>query len=106
MKKIPIKNTTTISVSNTYQGEFLERKLEKILESKEAIKAESPNIYTERNEGVLPQYDVRTDRWDIAQDVADKANKKDIAKRISPEKDNNGEPTQATSSTDLTGENQ
>lgn len=37
-------------------------------------------IYTERKDGVLPQYDIRTDRWDLAQEAMDKVNEAREAK--------------------------
>ena len=40
----------------------------------------APIIYTEKKDGVLPQYDVRTDKWDIAQSAMNLANASKIAK--------------------------
>lgn len=37
--------------------------------------------YTERSEGVRPEYDIRTDRFEIAQEAMDKASKSIRAKR-------------------------
>ena len=41
----------------------------------------APIIFTDRSEGVLPAYDIRTDRWDIATEAMDRVNKAKIAKR-------------------------
>ena len=38
-------------------------------------------IYTERKEGVIPAYDVRTDRFEIAIEAMGKVVKSNIAKR-------------------------
>ena len=35
----------------------------------------------DREQGVLPAYNVRTDRWDIAENAMDKVNAAKIAKR-------------------------
>ena len=40
----------------------------------------APIIYTEKKDGVLPQYDIRTDKWEIAQSAMDLANASKIAK--------------------------
>ena len=41
----------------------------------------APIIYTDREQGVLPAYNVRTDRWDIAENAMDKVNAAKMAKR-------------------------
>lgn len=33
-----------------------------------------PTIYTEKKDGVLPEYDIRTDRFEVALDAMDKIN--------------------------------
>ena len=51
------------------------------MNNKEPITDGAPIIYTERKDGVLPEYDIRTDRWDIAIDAMDKVNMDRFAKR-------------------------
>ena len=41
----------------------------------------TPLIYTERKEGVIPAYDVRTDRFEIAIEAMGKVVKSNVAKR-------------------------
>ena len=41
----------------------------------------APIIYTERKDGVLPAYDIRTDRWEIAQKAMEVNQKAISAKR-------------------------
>ena len=50
-----------------YIGESLEEKIRRITETNQPIEAISQMIYTERKDGVLPAYDIRADKWDIAQ---------------------------------------
>lgn len=60
----------------TYQAEPREVKLRKII-SGEANNMEDgvfPTIYTEKKDGVLPEYDIRTDRFEVAIDAMDKIN--------------------------------
>lgn len=52
--------------AETYDGELIERKVARLTENNEPIDDSAPMNYTERKDGVLPQYDVRTDKWDIA----------------------------------------
>lgn len=60
----------------TYQAEPREVKLRKII-SGEANNMEDgvfPTIYTEKKDGVQPEFDIRTDRFEIALDAMDKIN--------------------------------
>lgn len=60
----------------TYQAEPREVKLRKII-SGEANNMEDgvfPTIYTEKKDGVLPEFDIRTDRFEVALNAMDKIN--------------------------------
>lgn len=61
----------------TYQAEPREVKLRKIIsgESSNMEDGVFPIIYTEKKDGVLPEYDIRTDRFEVAIDAMDKINK-------------------------------
>ena len=65
----------------TYEGETIETKVNRIVNNGEPITDGAPIIYTERKDGVLPEYDIRTDRWDIAIEAMDKVNMDRFAKR-------------------------
>lgn len=60
----------------TYQAEPREVKLRKIIsgESNSMEDGVFPTIYTEKKDGVLPEYDIRTDRFEVAIDAIDKIN--------------------------------
>lgn len=60
----------------TYQAEPREVKLRKIIsgESNTMEDGVFPTIYTEKKDGVLPEYDIRTDRFEVAIDAMDKIN--------------------------------
>ncbi|AXH76376.1 MAG: hypothetical protein [Microviridae sp.] len=85
----------------SYQGESIEKKVERILVNKEPIKDGAPLIFTERKDGVLPSYNIRTDRFEVAVDAMDKVTKSKIAKRDAKVVDmkgkdfTGGEPLQA-----------
>lgn len=49
------------------EGESIETKVRRILENNEPITDGAPIIYTNRDDGVIPAYNIRTDKWDIAQ---------------------------------------
>ena len=73
-----------------FEGETIETKVVRVTENNEPITDGAPIIYTEKKDGVLPEYDVRTDRWDIAVNAMDKVNKAKIAKNENLNNDEKG----------------
>ena len=63
---------TTLMTNESYEGESIEAKIRRITTNKEPINDGSPLIYTERKNGVEAQYNIRTDRWEIAIDAMEK----------------------------------
>lgn len=62
------------------EGESIEKKVRRITENNEPITDGAPIIYTNRDDGVLPAYNIRTDRWDVAQAAMDAVNQANLAK--------------------------
>ena len=81
MKTLNIKNATTLVVNESLEGETLEEKIMRIVENNEPISAGAPIVYTDRRDGVLPAYNIRTDRFEVAIDAMDKISASNIAKR-------------------------
>jgi hypothetical protein len=70
-----------IKTNYEYQeGESIEDKVRRITENNEPITDGAPIIYTNRDDGVLPAYNIRTDRWDVAQSAMDAVNQANLAK--------------------------
>ena len=65
----------------SYEGETIEQKVERIVNNNEPITDSAPQLFTERKDGVQAAYNVRTDRWDIAMDAMDLVTKDHLAKR-------------------------
>lgn len=84
---------TQIKGGLTFEGESIEEQVRKMIAEKEPIESSSPIIYTPPKDGVLPQYDIRTDRWQVAQDTMDKVTASKIAKRENYQKSAVEEPT-------------
>lgn len=76
-----INNRTSIEKNTSMEGETIETKILRIVENKEPITDGAPIIYTDRREGVLAGYNIRTDRFDVAIDGMDYIAKSQIAKR-------------------------
>ena len=80
MKYVKLIHTTPMNPVETFEGEFIEEKVARVVENKEPIEDGAPIIYTERKNGVIPAYNIRTDKWDIALTAMDQVNKN--SKRI------------------------
>lgn len=64
---------STIKARNSYVGESIELKVEKLVQNKEPIPGDVPLTYTERKDGVKSETNIRTDKWDVAAEAMDKA---------------------------------
>ena len=80
--EVCLQRDSELNINNSLQGETLETKVQRITEIKEPITDGSPIIYTDRKEGVKAEYNIRTDRFDIALDAMDKVNRTNLAKRM------------------------
>lgn len=62
-------------------GESIEQKMARVMQNNEPIEDTAPLEYTERKDGVLAEYDIRTDRFEVARIAMDKVNATKIATR-------------------------
>ena len=76
-------------VMEAYEGKTIEQRCREMVETGEPIKDTSPLIYTPKEKGVRPEYNVRADKWDIAQSAMDAVNRGRIARGQQPPSANN-----------------
>lgn len=81
MYKIPIYRKTQLQNKTIVEGESIEIKVRRMMKNKEPIKDGAPLIFTERKDGVMSAYNIRTDRWEIATDAMDYIRRSKEAKR-------------------------
>lgn len=67
--KKPVSRITAITEK---EGTSIEEVLRRVAQTKEPIDALAPLRYTERAAGVLPQFDMRADPMELAQDAKHK----------------------------------
>lgn len=72
---------TMLDINESVEGETIEQKMERVVNNNEAITDGAPIAYTERKEGVLPGYDIRTDRFAVALDAMDKVTASKLSSR-------------------------
>ena len=95
MTRTYLKKSGNLQVNDCVEGERIETMIERITELNEPIKDGAPLIYTNRKEGVLPEYDIRTDRWEVAIDGMDIVTKTNLAIRENYIQELDGEPESA-----------
>lgn len=78
-RKCKMQKTTLKRVA-TDTGESIEEMLRRLTANKEQPPQNVPEIYTDKKDGVIADYDIRTDRFDIAIEAQDKFSASDIAK--------------------------
>lgn len=81
--RVPSKSKLT-SIEKL-EGEPIELKIERIVNNKEPISDGAPSIFTERKDGVVAAYNIRTDRWEVAAEGMDV-----VSKSIQARRDNKG----------------
>ena len=62
------------------EGESIEVKIKRIVDEKEPITDGAPIIFTDAKDGVRPEFNPRTDRWEIAIDAMDKVSNYQLSK--------------------------
>lgn len=82
MKYVKLIHETPMKAVETSEGESIEEKVARVVENREPIEDGAPIIYTERKDGVIPAYNIRTDKWDIALTAMDQVNKNWEAKNM------------------------
>lgn len=80
MYKVPKYSKSLIKSIDIVEGETIEMKVRRMVHSKEPIKDGAPLIYTDKKDGVVKGYDVRTDRWEVAAEAMDKVTAAKVAK--------------------------
>ena len=78
------------------EGEPIEWKIERIVSNKEPISDGAPSIFTERKDGVVSAYNIRTDRWEIASEAMDK-----VSASIQAKRDGKGQTKSKVSNSDV-----
>lgn len=109
-RQAKFEETSIVREDALYEGETIEMKVERIMQAGDSIEDGAPIVYQERQEGVAPSYDIRTDRFDYAIEAMDnvtgskKASREERIKELNEnrkpkkvEKDTEGESIQTTS---------
>lgn len=97
--KRTITRQHNIKVNTSFEAESIEEQMRKVMAGAGEIETSCQPIYTDRKDGVQPQYDIRTDRFEIALDAMDKGTKSYLAEReerMKPQEQTNEETTYVT----------
>lgn len=84
-----------LQINKDMEAESLEKKLRRMKSNKEPIaKGEIAMVYTDRKDGVRPELDIRTDKWEIASETG-KIISMGMNAKWKKEDDENGEESKA-----------
>lgn len=98
MRKITIKPTRLLKRNESYEALSIEQQVRMVMNGEQIEMKGKQMIYTERKDGVLPETNIRTDRFQEAQNALDYVERSRIAKRTekeAQEANSASEPTQA-----------
>lgn len=92
MKRKIIAKSHTVGFKplKTFEGETIERKCARLVENNEPISDGAPLVYFDKKDGVRPETNIRTDKWEIAQEAMNRVTKEKLAKGI--QTDTQGKP--------------
>lgn len=75
------KNKTKLRINESVVAENIEDRVRRLISDKAPIDEGAPLIYTEKKDGVQPEYDIRTDKMTVLTETVSKAQKAIDAKR-------------------------
>lgn len=81
MIKHKITQQTVLEHNESTEGLTIEEHVREMVYNNAPVTDNAPLIYTERKDGVLPAYDIRTDRQEYAIEAMDLASRGHLAKR-------------------------
>lgn len=64
---------TSFTINESYQGETIENKVRRIMQNNEPITDTAPTIFTKRKDGVIPETNIRADKWETAIEAREQA---------------------------------
>lgn len=75
-------------------GEELITKIRRVLDENEPLTDGAPLIYTPKEKGVIPEYNIRTDKWQLAMGAMDRVSEYKLSEymkksELKTEKENN-----------------
>lgn len=84
MKRVTIHDKHTFEEFKLehLEGEPIEDKIRRILDENEPITDGAPIIYTDKKDGVRPEFNIRADKWDIAIQAMDKVSNYEASKYL------------------------
>lgn len=83
---------TCISCNKSFEGESIEREVEKIMAGGAQFSTLGAPIYTPKKDGVWPSTNIRTDRFEIAQNAMDAVHEQRFKNKPWEKEPSNSEP--------------
>ena len=104
---VTLTNGTQLRGETYTECETIEQKVERLTTTNEPINdSDITMIYTDRKDGVLPEYNVRTDKWEVAITGMDSVHKAYIEKRKAKEEANKANNNNAGAAVNTSNNNE
>lgn len=87
MRKVHVSTKGLMCRNETYVAKSIEQELAEVMAGESVELGGKSLLYTERKDGVLWETNIRTDRWEIAQDALDVRERSKIARKEAAVKD-------------------
>ena len=105
IKKIRVNSFPERTEEDTI-GEELIIKIKRIMDENEPLTDGAPLIYTPKEKGVIPEYNIRTDKWQIAMGAMDRVSEYKLSeymKKTDITEVTNGDTNNKTNENETTG---
>lgn len=79
--KVATPQPARFFIDESFTAEPIEYEVERMQNNGEPIGAASPQIFTDRMDGVKPEYDIRADHFELALDATELAAKNQLTRR-------------------------
>lgn len=84
MRSVQMQISGRLKKNKTYEGRSIEQLLKEKMEGESVELGAKPLLYTMRIDGVLPETDIRTDKWDMAMNALDITEGQRRARSVAP----------------------
>lgn len=96
MRKIILKPYGILNRNETVEGKSIEQQIAERMDGGNIELGGKALLYTEKKDGVLPETNIRTDRFEVAMMALDAVERARVAKRDATGKESQNESTQGT----------
>lgn len=97
MRKVTVNTTRLLKINDSYEAKSIEQEIRAMMDGETIETKGKQMLYTDKKDGVLPETNIRSDKFALAQQAKDYVTRTEIARRDAPTVETStNEPTQGT----------